>query len=827
MSSVYKDMAFCDALSCLVVRLDRQMNVWYINRFGLQLLGYERLGQLFGQPFHKLLPVDEAKSAELMDALAALEQNGLANPAESDVLHSDGSRSPISWVLNVLTDLNAQLAPTVLVGFDASSIRKSESAARMFQTVSDNYTGSIVITDAQLRILYANPALAQMTGYPGDELIGKTPTLFKSGLTTDEIYRNLWDTLNAGGIWKGEFINRRKDGEHYRESKTIAAIRDSLDKVQYYFAIGEDLSQRQHYLERIETLLSFDQLTGLPNRNAFLSVLEDVLSRARREEKEATLLHIDIDNIFDANDSVGTDQSDQLIVGIAQRIKATLRQADQLARLSFDTFGILLGPHDSGIESDIRDVIERVMKGIREPVVLADKRIQVTASIGIASYPNEGATASVLLNHALSATERVKTKGGNGFFRFDTAVADRLSGRREVLESLRLAIGRGELLLHFQPQVSLFSGVIVGLEALVRWQHPQRGMIYPGEFIPQAEHSHLIIDLGEWVLHETCRQMRQWMDAGIPPIKVAINLAARHFIVPNLSAMIAGVLAEYRIAPRFLEVEITESAMMQDVAAAIRSTNRLKEIGVSISLDDFGTGYSSLAYLSRFPIDVVKIDQSFVQDITTNPVNAAIAQATIAMSHKLGKIVLAEGVENEEQMQYLRRNECDEMQGFFFSKPLPEEGVARLMLENHTLNLVGNQSSALRSTVLFVDDESNILSSFRRTLRREGYEILTAESAAEAFSILAKNKVQVVVSDQRMLEMNGTEFLFRVKSLYPETVRMVLSGYSEISAVTDSINRGAVYRFMLKPWDDEKLKEEITGALRHWRELYGSRNETD
>lgn len=264
--------------------------------------------------------------------------------------------------------------------------------------------------------------------------------------------------------------------------------------------------------------------------------------------------------------------------------------------------------------------------------------------------------------------------------------------------------------------------------------------------------------------------------------------------------------------------------MMHDVAAAIRSTAQLKEVGVRLSLDDFGTGYSSLAYLSRFPINVVKIDQSFVRDITTNPANAAIVQAIIAMSHKLGKTVLAEGVETEEQMQFLRRNECDEMQGYYFSRPLTIEAVTQLLHQGTGMELADLPGPDARNTVLFVDDEIDILSSIKRNLRREGYEVITASGATEAFSLLARHAVQVVVSDQRMPEMEGTEFLSRVRNLYPQTVRMVLSGHAEISAVTDAINKGAVYRFMLKPWDDQKLKEEIAGALRYWRELYAPKN---
>ncbi|MBV5336766.1 MAG: EAL domain-containing protein, partial [Deltaproteobacteria bacterium] len=302
-----------------------------------------------------------------------------------------------------------------------------------------------------------------------------------------------------------------------------------------------------------------------------------------------------------------------------------------------------LGPHQPGTDESIREVTERVMTIIREPLLHTTPPIHITASIGLATYPCDGSSANELLSHAISATEQAKTEGGNNYCHFDSTSAQIASAQREILNELYQAIDRGELVLHFQPQVSLFSGVVTGLEALIRWQHPERGFIQPSEFIPLAEQSYYIIEIGNWVLHETCRQMRAWLDAGLPSIKVAINLAARHFIAPDLPITIADALTSQRIESRFLEIEITESAMMQDVAAAIYSTQQLKNLGVGISLDDFGTGYSSLAYLSRFPINVVKIDQSFIRDIVSNPVNAAIAQATIAMSHKLGKIVLAEG----------------------------------------------------------------------------------------------------------------------------------------------------------------------------------------
>ena len=690
----------------------------------------------------------------------------------------------------------------------------------MFRAVSDNFSGSIIITDPQQGILYVNPATLHMSGYSTDELLGRTPAIFRSGQTPEWIYRDLRQTLGAGRIWKGEFINRRKDGMHYLESKTIAAIRDTQGEVLYYFAIGENMSLHQDYQQRIENLLAFDPLTGLPNRKEFLHRLAQAQENAWSQGMEFTLLHVALDDFELINGVIGADQSEQIIIEMGERIRSTLRQSDQLGFLGSHEFGILLSASKEENETSMRDVAERVLTAIRRPVALGDTPVHVTASLGIARYPADGDNAQELLNHAMSATEKIKGLGGNDYCRFDVSTAQGLSGRLQLMYDMRQAIPRNEMLLHFQPQVSLFSGVITGLEALIRWQHPRHGLIPPGEFIPLAEQGSQIIEIGEWVLREACRQMRAWMDDGLPPLKIAINLAAKHLVLPGLVQAITSALDAHRIDSRMLEIEVTEGAMMQSVTAANRSMEQLKEIGVRIALDDFGTGYSSLAYLSRFPVDVVKIDQSFVADITTNPVNAAIAQATIAMSHKLGKSVLAEGVETEEQMKYLRRNECDEIQGYFFSRPLPAQDIARLLHAGRKLEFSGESGVETLGTVLFVDDEINILSSIRRALRREGYRILTATSASEAFSLLAKNQVQVVISDQRMPEMNGTELLVRVKSMYPETVRMVLSGYSEISAVTDAINKGAVYRFMLKPWDDEKLKDEVASALRHWRELY-------
>lgn len=680
------------------------------------------------------------------------------------------------------------------------------------QEVFDNFPGSILITDPEKVVIYASPGCLRITGYTAGEMLGTVPELFSAS--------ELSGVLASGLPWRGRFISRRKDGETYVEEVNVVPIRDPGGQTIYYLVLGEELPGGLPRPQRTGFLPAVDRLTGLHNRDSFLRILADTLAGAGRVGHETVVFHIDIDDFGGINDSFGVAGADRILAAIATRIKETLRQNDELARVGNDEFAIVLAPQEQIGDGSIREIAERLLESIRRPVSQKNRLITVTASIGVASFPADSRSADELFNQTIAATAQARSGGGNAFACFDTSAAASQSLRRELVSDLHQAIENGELAVHYQPQVSLASGAIVGMEALIRWQHPFRGNIQPTEFVPFVEHSDVVVDIGNWVLDMVCRQIRAWIDGGLSPVKVAVNLAPRHFVRPGLASDVAGILARHAVEPRLVEIEITEGAMMNDAAAAIRNTEQLKALGVSISLDDFGTGYSSLAYLSRFPIDVVKIDQSFVHDITTNPANAAIAQAMIAMSHKLGKTVLAEGVETLEQMRYLRRSECDGMQGFFFSKALSAHDASRMLRDNHGLELGKLLGTGPRHTVLLVDDEANILSALQRTLRREGYEILTAPSGAEGLSLLATHDVQVVVSDQRMPEMNGTEFLSRVKQLYPQTVRMVLSGYSDATAVTDAINRGAVYRFLMKPWDEKALKDEISGAFRHWRELY-------
>ena len=392
--------------------------------------------------------------------------------------------------------------------------------------------------------------------------------------------------------------------------------------------------------------------------------------------------------------------------------------------------------------------------------------------------------------------------------------SDAASAGQRLEADLYRASQRNEFLLHYQPKVSCKSGCIVGVEALIRWQHPRRGLVSPAEFIPMLEASGLIVPVGAWVLRSACKQARAWHEAGLGLPGVAVNLSGRQLQMENLFTIVKAALDESGLELGYLELELTESYLMRDPEEAIATLSRLTAIGVRISVDDFGTGYSSLAYLKRLPLDSLKVDRSFVQDIAVDPDDASITRAIIPMAHSLQLDVVAEGVENEAQLGLLIANNCDAIQGYYFSPPVDAEALATLLREDRRLvsKLLAEETNV--RTLLLVDDEENIINSLKRLLRRSGYRVLSATSAEQGLTLLAENRVDVVISDQRMPGMPGVEFLRRVKDIHPDSVRMILSGYTDLQSVTDAINEGAIYKFLTKPWDDELLCANIEEAFR-------------
>ncbi len=682
---------------------------------------------------------------------------------------------------------------------------------RLALTVLQGSSDSICITNTDGLILLVNDALTRMSGYAAHELLGKTPRVFRSGKHDIAFYSAMWKSLQDHGCWQGSVINRHKDGSLYDAWLRISAVRDEEGVVTHFIAQSSYASEQRQLIDRIHHLARFDALTGLPNRNLFLDRLEQSLASARRNQRNVAVVLVQLDRFRQINDTLGHSVGDQVLRTMAQRLGNQIRQGDTVARLSGNEFSFIFGNLHAA--DDALNLSLRLQAAIALPVDSGGPQLQITASVGISVSPRDGDSGDDLLKAADTALVRAKASGGN-CFSFYSPDMDTDARRRLAIElQLRQALANNEFHLLYQPQNNLNSGNIIGVEALLRWNNPTLGAVSPGEFIPIAEESGLIISIGNWVLRQACAQNKDWQDLGLPNIRVAVNVSTRQFRGEKLVDEVTQALQESGLNPHDLEIEITESALVRDIDAAIATSRQLKDLGVKLSLDDFGTGYSSLAYVSRFPLDKLKIDQSFIRDITHNPANAAIATAAIAIARGLNLSVLAEGVETEAQATFLRNHHCDAMQGYLFNHPLQPDAVAKLLAENVRLRL-GAHTSTYVQTLLVVDDETSILSAMSRVFRHENYRVLIAQTAAEAFDLLARNTVQVVISDQRMAAMSGTEFFARVRQLYPDTLRIILTGYTELEAVMDAVNRGAVYKFLTKPWEDDQLREQVREAFR-------------
>jgi diguanylate cyclase (GGDEF)-like protein/PAS domain S-box-containing protein len=660
--------------------------------------------------------------------------------------------------------------------------------------------------------LAVNRSFTTITGYSREEALGQNPRLIKSNHHDVSFYNTLWTSLNQTGTWSGEILNRRKDGEVFPSYQSIYATRDGQGHLTHYMGILADITERKASEERIRYLTQYDALTGLANREAITDRLDQAIIHAQRHEREVAAIQIDLDEFKLVNDSLGHVIGDTLLKEIARRLTDFIRAGDTSARVGGDKFMVLLA--DMASDRDAATLSRELLQVIAAPILLEDQKIVVTASLGIALYPKDGATSASLMRHADIAMYRAKELGRHGFQFFAPELNARMQERLDLESALRCAIENQEFVLYFQPQVEIHRCQIVGAEALIRWNHPTKGVVSPSEFIALAEETGLIVPIGAWVIQTACHQLQKWHAQRLDDLCIAVNLSARQFVQEGLVTLVRDALKSNGVSPQYLELEITESAVMQDPQRAMDILRELKQIGVRIALDDFGTGYSSLNYLKRFPIDVVKIDQSFVRDISSDAQDMAITRAVIAMAHSLKHQLIAEGVETPAQFKVLRRHRCDQIQGYLFSRPLPPDEFFRLLETGIALppSVVSSEENQM-PTLLLVDDEECVLSAFKRLFRRDGYRVLTATSAAQAFKLLAMHTVQVIISDHRMPILDGTEFLSRVKGMYPNTVRLVLSGYTEINAVTNTVNQGGIYKFLTKPWDDVQLQEHVRDAF--------------
>jgi diguanylate cyclase (GGDEF)-like protein len=592
------------------------------------------------------------------------------------------------------------------------------------------------------------------------------------------------------------------------------------DEIQQHAAKLEvEVRERRRAQEELAHRMTHDQTTGLPRFVLIEDYLQTAFVDATAQGGRVMVFYVDLDRFHTINETRGRGVGDDVLRIVASRLSAIIGATGQLAHVAADEFAFMIV--DLHNTQDQVEFGEAVRRRIEEPMVLEDQRLYVTCSVGVSCFPDNGMSPQELLRQAEVAMLHAKSEGRNTVFAFANEQKQELQERASLGLRLRDAIRDGQFVMHYQPQICGQDWQILGFEALVRWQSPEFGLLPPKRFLGVAEELGLTIDIGSFVLASVCRQVRAWLDTGAQDFYVSINVSSLQLQRPDFVEQVRSTLATWNVPAQHIELELTESMMIGNVQRVIGTMHALKGLGVKLALDDFGTGYSSLNYLRQFPIDTLKIDQSFVRDISSDSGSAGICRAIISLGHQLGMTVLAEGVETAAQVGYLRRNDCDQFQGFYFSKAVTA-AQALTLLEHRYMAHEGLTSEQESRTLLLLDDEENILSALNRVLRRDGYRILTATTADQAFDILARNNVDVILSDQRMPDISGTEFLSKVKGMYPATVRLILSGYTDLDSVTEAINRGAIYKFLTKPWADEDLRFQIREAFRQ-HELHNSK----
>ncbi len=789
--------------------LDADGVLRYANQAALQAIG-SAPDEVFGQPFAATpwWQACELSRGRLQQALASA-LRGEASRFDVRIAKRGGDTLVMDFSLLPLYGPDGRVVWLIPSACDVSEREHAQRQLLLTRHAVEQSNDALLQVGPDGSFRDANAAACRLLGLEREPLLRLRVTDVDTQVDAAH-WPQRWREMCERGSLRFETSVRHREGHEIPVDVSVSQV-TSGDETFAHVCI-DDLRERRAAESRIQQLLRFDDLTGLPNRQRLFESLGTTLQTS---EHTAVLL-LELDRFKRINDAFGLHIGDAVLREAARRIVATVRSVDLVARRDGDEFVIVMAA-PSAVASQ---TAQALLDAIARPMVIEGHEIHLTCSIGIASAPADGDGAATLLRSADAALHQAKLLGRNQVNVYAGAHHDDDPERLMLETGLRHALRDGQLQLHYQPQVDLKQGHIVGVEALLRWEHPTLGSIAPDRFIPIAEETGLIVAIGDWVLRRAVEQAAAWQRAGLPPLRMAVNLSARQLMQPDLARHIENMLAASGLDPRLFGVEVTESMLIGNFDQALQHLRTLRTLGVEISLDDFGTGYSSLSYLRRLPVDVVKIDRSLVPDVTAPAEDVSITRAIITMAHRLQMKVLAEGVESEGQAALLAANECDQMQGYWFSAALPAAAVESMLRDRRQLDptLLGRRSR--QRTLLLVDDEENIVAALRRLLRAEGWKVLSATSAEQALHQLARHEVDVVLSDQRMPGMTGVELLRRAKELYPETIRLVLSGYTELQSITDAINEGAIYKFLAKPWDDEQLRA-------HLREAFALKDMTD
>ncbi len=597
-----------------------------------------------------------------------------------DIEHRILVDDKVKWVREQANlDFNADTGNAVnAIGTvrDITRQKLEESALRLAASVFESSGEAILITDEKANVVAVNHTFSGMSGYRAEEVLGKNPNILASGRHSAEFYRAMWDDLNNYGYWQGEIWDKHKGGRIYPKWTSITAVRDERGNVVNYVSISRDITEQNEAEKNIHFLAYYDVLTGLPNRTLLRDRLGQLIATSHRDKNQFALLFLDLDRFKYINDSMGHSVGDRLLQSVAQRIQENVREGDTVARLGGDEFIVLL--RESG-ESSAALVAKKFLEVLSIPYDLDGQVISTRASVGISIYPDHAQDADTLIKSADMAMYRAKEEGRDNYKFFAPEMNFRVDMLFSMEKDLRQALERNEFFLMYQPQADLTTGAFCGVEALIRWNHPVKGLVSPAEFIPVAEETGQIVAIGEWVLRTACEQHVAWRKQGLADFTMAVNLSMRQLRQPMLGKLVRDVLAESGLESQHLELEITEGIMMGDNQSAMVFLNEMHELGIHLSIDDFGTGFSSLNYLKKLPVDKLKIDQSFVRDIETDESDAAIIRSIISLGHRLNLRVIAEGVETQEQLDFLRVRGCDEMQGYFYARPLTADALFKFV----------------------------------------------------------------------------------------------------------------------------------------------------
>jgi len=678
----YLQLFNCNSDALFVVNIDKASGPGKfldVNDAMCQRLGYTRDELL------QLSPVDINVSG-MEEELKGCVQHVLAHKNhlfEAVHVAKDGREIPVEINLRMLDGNDSSLFigcardVTTRRRVHEEQIEAREWEMAKLSSALEQTADSIMITDRHGIIEYVNPAFVETTGYTRDEAYGRGPSIIKSGRTEDKVYEILWQTILRGEVYRNVLINRKKNGSLYYEEKTISPLKDSNGKITHFISSGKDITERMHTEERLHHLAYHDILTDLPNRVMFVERIINAIKQSRGSE-HCAVLFIDLDRFKNINDTLGHEVGDQLLQAVPERLLSCVRDRDTVARFGGDEFALLLEKIPSS--EAVAKVAAKLMEVLSKPYEIDSRQLYLTASIGISLSPDDSTDANTLIKNADTAMYRAKDTGRNNFQFYSIDMGVRAFERLSLETNLRYALERDEFELYYQPQIEMVSGNIVGCEALIRWQHPEFGLVTPDKFIPLLEDTGLIVDVGGWVVNTACKQGKEWVELSGKPLKMAVNLSGRQFRDESLIEMIREGIEAHSFTPSLLDIEITETVLMQDDRISLANIGALKALGVQLSIDDFGTGYSSLSYLKRFPVDTIKIDRAFTRDVTSDPEDAAIVNAVIAMAHSLKLEVIAEGVEHEDQVDFLTRYGCDYMQGDLFGKPLPQSEFRALIM---------------------------------------------------------------------------------------------------------------------------------------------------